>query len=262
MNLGSQFGQRIVVLVSLAHLIHLAANLQRNALNFSFDVIFTGGNRLGNSYCTQCKINLHCFLRLGAQIFDEALCSLTSCRQPLINRNTLRLKLFDSVAHSCLQIAGNHCFRNFNRHEFCQRSSRALNKHAACLIEFDLLESLAQRSLPCINRFKFRNVLGNPLIGQLVEHHLLHFFYNDSHLSNVGRSIWCFRIRNSRSQLFAGQFLVKACRHPTFTNFVRPVFNVESWHWSTFASSAQVERHMVTLRNRATSFYIFEHTMS
>ena len=105
-------------------------------------------------------------------------------------------------------------------------------------------------------------MLGNPLVGQFIEHHLLHFFYNDSHLSNVGRSIWRFRIRNGRSQLFAGQFLVEACRHPTLANFVGPVFNIESWNWSAFASSAQVERHMVTFRNRATGIYVFEHTMS
>ena len=250
-HLGDEVGDGVVLLVGLAHLVGLLADLQRDAGVLGVEVVVGDLEALGRADGAQGEVDLDRLLRLHLQSLDERGRVLPGDLQPLIDRDALRLELLHRVLHPTLQVGLHHRLGRLDVDEPGQRRRGALDELVAGLVELAGADALGERGAPLLDRFELAEVLADPFVGQLGQLGLLHLGDVDG---EVGRLVGAVR-RGGEGQLVAlaraEQLAVETRGDPAAADLVQPVLGVQPGNRLAVAAGGEREGDLVAGLDRA-----------
>ncbi len=244
-QLCGELDHGIVALVGLAHLVRLLVDPHGDPLVLALEVVVVGHEVLRRRDGPQRQVDLDRAHGAFPHAFGERGGVLTGGGKPLLDLDALRLHLGDEVLDAGLQLGGHERFGRFLVDELGEARGRAVDQHRAGLVELRLAEPRPDRVGPLVDGVELTEVVAHPLVGDLGQDHLLHLGDRDG---EVGR-LFGTRRRGRERELVTGggpvELVVEAFGHPSLTDLVRPVLDVQPGDGLAIATGGQVERDEV-----------------
>ena len=238
-----QLGHEVVLLVGLADLVRLLAELHGHALVLDGEVALVGVEALGGGDGAQREVDADGLLGRALHALDEAVGVLAGDRQPLLDVDALRLQLAHGALDAALQVALHERLGRLDLGEPGQRLGDPTDELLAGLVELRLGEALGDRRPPGVDGLELAEVLGDELVGRARAGRAPARRVTVT-TKSAGSSV-PFGRRGER-QLVAGEapieLVVEVVGDPALADLVGPVLGVQPGDVLAVAGGVEVER--------------------